>query len=90
MAYGLEVNGFAFNYGTYSVIQTGDVPLGAGQNFYKYYHPDITEFGVIFIPYGVRDTSLTEKRPTWSDNGSYIFINGVGVTTPHKYLVMGR
>jgi hypothetical protein len=90
MAYGLSVDGFAFNYGTYSVIETGQVPLGSWLNFYKFNHPDITQFGVIFIPYGVRDTSLTEVRPKWTDNGNYIFISGIGVTTPHRYLVLGR
>jgi hypothetical protein len=90
MAYGLNVDGVSFNYGTYSIIASGDVSLGSQTYFYTSGHPDITDYKVVFVPYGVRDTSFNEKRPTWTNYGSLIAIFGISVTTPHKYIVLGR
>lgn len=90
MAFGLSVDGFAFTYGTFSVVATGTVPLGSSTNFSKTGHSDLTQYRVVFIPIGVRDTSLAEKRPSFSNYSTYITVFGTGVTTPHKYIILGR
>jgi len=90
MAYGLSVNGFSFNYGKYSIVQTGDVPIGSYYYYYKSNSPVIQDYTVLFIPTGVRDTSEVHKRPYWQDNGSYIGIYGYYASSPHKYLILGR
>jgi hypothetical protein len=90
MTYGLSVDGFSFNYGKYSIIETGDVPLGSSYNYYKSNSPVIQVYTVLFIPTGVRDTSEIHTRPYWQNNSSYIGIFGTNASSPHKYLIMGR
>lgn len=89
MTWGLQVDGFNFTYGTYSVIEKGT--LSNTTTIYKSNHPDIRLWKVFFVPVGVRDIQKSETRPTFSETGSTITLNpvyssGVG----YLYFILGR
>jgi hypothetical protein len=88
MAYGLQINGFDFTYGVYSVIQKGTLYNTVIVD--KADHPDISQWSTVFVPVGVRDITRNELRPTTQ------YINNTIVMTPpasglaHLYFVLGR
>lgn len=90
MAYGLEINGFAFTYGALSVIAKGTINPGDTLSVGKLYHPDITDWRVIFTPTGVRDLAAGEVRPSFSQNQYAVIMNSPSNAGPHNYLVLGR
>lgn len=95
--YGLEINGFSFNYGVYSVIEKG--VLSGVTTITKEAHPDIRLWQVFFVPVGVRDINARELRPTSSESTvqnageTYNIITlvppSVG-TTSYLYFILGR
>lgn len=95
MAYGTVLNGFAFTYGSLSVVAKGTVsanPEGNGTYtiIYKEDHPDITDWRVVFTPTGVRDISVDEVRPYFAETAAAIFIHRPTGVSEHQYLVLGR
>jgi len=90
MAYGLAIDGFSFNYGTFSVIATGTVAVGYQTFIAKLSHPDITDWRVVFIPTGIRSPGDEEVRPTFTSNSYALFTTAPSNMSPHKYIVLGR
>lgn len=90
MAYGLEINGFAFTYGALSVIAKGTISPGATVSVTKSSHPDITDWRVIFTPTGVRDLAEGEVRPSWGQTSATVTLSSPSNAGPHNYLVLGR
>lgn len=89
MAWGLQVDGFNFTYGTYSVIEKGTLTQTVVVN--KSNHPDIRLWSVFFVPVGVRNIQNNETRPTFSETGTTITLNpvyssGIG----YLYFILGR
>jgi hypothetical protein len=89
MSYGLQIDGFNFTYGTYSVVQKGTLSQTVVVN--KADHPDISLWKVFFVPVGIRDTSRSEIRPSFAESGTNItmtpaFSSGLAYT----YYVLGR
>jgi hypothetical protein len=90
MAYGLEINGFAFTYGALSVIAKGAIAPGATVSITKADHPDITDWRVVFTPTGVRDLSNNQTRPSWGQSAATVTMSSPSNAGPHNYLVLGR
>ena len=90
MSYGLELDGFSFNYGVYSVIASGTVIVGYQTFIAKLSHPDITDWRIVFIPTGVRSPGDEEVRPSFSSNSYALFTTTPSNMSPHKYIVLGR
>jgi hypothetical protein len=89
MAYGLQIDGFDFTYGTYSVVQKGTLGyLNTVIN--KADHPDITIWKVFFVPIGVRDITKNEVRPTYVETGTTITLKDTSDPTTYLYFVLGR
>ena len=88
MSYGLEIDGFAFTYGAFSVIAKGTVPDGT-VSIAKADHTDITDFRVVFTPIGVRSPIDEEIRPSYSQTGTHVTIDGTGASS-HNYILLGR
>lgn len=90
MAYGLEINGFAFTYGALSVISTGTINPGDQLIINKSAHPDISDWRVVFTPTGVRDVAVEEVRPTSGEIFGLVFMEAPSNASPHNFLVLGR
>jgi len=88
MPYGLQVNGFNFTYGVYSVIEKG--VLDRTIVFNKLLHPDIKLWQTAFVPVGIRDTSRNELRPTVTEYSNAIMMTPPSTGLPHLYIVLGR
>lgn len=88
MAYGLEIDGFAFTYGTTSVIAKGAVT--STFTIQKSDHPDVTQWGAVFIPTGIRNLSSSEVRPQYSQTATTFTITKPTGMAPHNYLIIGR
>ena len=95
MSYGIQVDGQNLTYSALSVIAKGNVvPTNSGSTsasvLYKNNYPDVTEFKVVFIPIGIRDTSSEEVRPySVITSTSIIIYSPVNMST-HQFLVLGR
>jgi len=90
MSYGLELDGFSFNYGTFSVVKIGTVVVGTTTVITKSAHPDITDWRVVFIPDGIRNPGDEEVRPAFGASSSALTTVAPSNVSPHKYLVLGR
>ena len=90
MAYGIQVDGLNLTYSALSVVTKGSLTSATTINLTKSTYNDITEFTVVFIPIGIRDTSLEELRPTSSQTSTTITITQPSNGTNHQYLVLGR
>jgi hypothetical protein len=90
MAYGVSLNGFAFTYGSLSVIQAGSISPGGSVTIYKSSHPDITDWRVVFTPTGVRNIGENETRPYFSNSSISVVLTSPAAASPHNYLVLGR
>lgn len=90
MAYGIQIDGQNLTYSALSVIAKGSLSSAGSTNLSKNNFPDVSEFKVVFIATGVRDTSLEELRPTSSQSSTTITITQPSNGTPHQYLVLGR
>lgn len=90
MAYGLAIDGFSFNYGTYSVVATGTVTTGIQTFVTKAAHPDLSDLKVVFIPIGIRSPGDEEVRPVVIENSYALYANSPSNMSPHKYIVLGR
>tara|TARA_B100000214_G_scaffold338185_1_gene283180 strand:- start:356 stop:628 length:273 start_codon:yes stop_codon:yes gene_type:complete len=90
MAYGIQVDGLNLTYSALSVVAKGSLTSATTINLTKSTYNDITEFTVVFIPIGIRDTSLEELRPTSSQTSTTITITQPSNGTNHQYLVLGR
>jgi hypothetical protein len=89
MAYGLQVEGFNFTYGSFSILQTG-VVSGSSLYLYASNYPDITQFRVTFVPTGVRSTYDREVRPYVLYYSSLAAIINPSNASPHRYILFGR
>ena len=90
MAYGIQIDGQNLTYSALSVIAKGSLSSAGSTNLSKNSFPDVSEFKVVFIATGVRDTSEEELRPTSSQSSTTITITQPSNGTPHQYLVLGR
>ena len=90
MAYGIQVDGLNITNSALSVVTKGSLSSATTINLTKSTYNDITEFTVVFIPIGIRDTSLEELRPTSSQTSTTITITQPSNGTNHQYLVLGR
>ena len=90
MAYGLAIDGFSFNYGTFSVVATGIVTTGIQTFVSKAAHPDLSDLKVVFIPTGVRSPGDEEVRPVLIENSYALYANSPSDLSPHRYIVLGR
>jgi hypothetical protein len=88
MAYGLQVDGFNFTYGTFSILDSGTVT--GTQYLYTSNYPDISVFRVAFIPYGVRSTYYREVRPYALYYSSMVAIIVPTNASQHRWLLLGR
>ena len=90
MAYGIQVDGLNLTYSALSAVTKGSLTSATTINLTKSTYNDITEFTVVFIPIGIRDTSDEELRPTSSQTSTNITITQPSNGTNHQYLVLGR
>ena len=90
MAYGIQVDGLNITNSALSVVTKGSLSSATTINLTKSTYNDITEFKIVFIPTGIRDTSAEELRPTSSQSSTTISITQPSNGTPHQYLVLGR
>lgn len=90
MAYGIQVDGQNLTYSALSVITKGSLSSAGSINLSKNNFSDVSEFKVVFIATGIRDTSEEELRPTSSQSSTIITITQPTNGTPHQYLVLGR
>ena len=90
MSFGVAIDGFAYTYGTFSVITSGVVSTGNQTFASKLAHPDITDWRVVFIPTGLRDAGEEEIRPTLLENSYALYANSPSDLSPHRYIVLGR
>lgn len=88
MPYGLQVNGFNFTYGVYSVIEKGVLDHTVVVN--KLLHPDIRLWQTAFVPIGIRDTSRNELRPKVAETTNTITMTPPATGLSHLYIVLGR
>ena len=88
MSYGLEIDGFAFTYGVFSVIEKGAITSSISIN--KSNHPDVSEYKVAFNPVGVRNIGEVEVRPTFTETASTITITKPADMSAHNYIILGR
>jgi hypothetical protein len=97
MAYGIIVGGDTLTNSSLSVITKGNLPANnTGGNLSvtiltKADHPDVSEFNVVFISTGIRNTVTEQLRPRiLSDNSTYISLVKMAGMSAHQYLVLGR
>lgn len=90
MAYGIQVDGLNLNYSALSVITKGSLSSAGTTTLTKSNYSDVTEFKVVFIATGIRDTSEEELRPTATVSSTTITITQPTDGTPHQYMVLGR
>ena len=90
MAFGIQVDGVDLTNSSLSVIAKGNLNSSTTVTLTKSNYANVTEFKVVFIPIGIRDTSSEEVRPTSSQNSTYITITQPSNGSPHQYLVLGR
>lgn len=90
MAYGIQVNGVNLTYSALSVIAKGSLSSAGTTTLTKSNYSDVTEFKVVFIATGIRDTSDEERRPSATVGSSTITITQPSNATPHQYMVLGR
>jgi hypothetical protein len=90
VAYGIQLDGVDLAYSSLSVITKGALSSAGTITLTKSNYIDVTEFKVVFIATGVRDTSEEELRPTATQSGSNITITQPSGGSPHQYLVLGR
>ena len=90
MSFGVAIDGFAYTYGTFSVITSGVVSTGNQTFAAKLSHPDITDWRVVFIPTGVRSPGDEEVRPVLRENSYAVYANSPSDLSPHRYIVLGR
>lgn len=94
MAFGIELNGEPITYSALSVIDKG--VLSANIVLTKSSYPDVTEFHVVFMPVGIRDTSREETRPSATQTSTTISLvvgsspDTLSSPQAHQYLVLGR
>jgi hypothetical protein len=88
MTFGFAVNGVNLSYGHFSVVSKGTVT--GNMTFNKSDYPQVTQYKVVFIPTGVRDTSKLEVRPSFSDTTNTITITLPSNAGPHEYMLLGR
>lgn len=93
MTYGIQIDGVDLANSSLSVITKGSL-TAASSTFYtnitKSDFTDVSEFKVVFIATGIRDTSVQEVRPFFSESGTFISIGMPANAAPHQYLVLGR
>lgn len=90
MSFGVSIDGFAYTYGSFSVVSTGNVSTGSQTFALKAEHPDITDWRVVFIPTGLRDAGEEEIRPTLIESSTALSANSPADMSPHRYIVLGR
>ncbi|MDB4342605.1 hypothetical protein OAA20_00820 [bacterium] len=90
MAYGIQVDGLNLNNSALSVIAKGSLSSAGTITLTKNNYSDVTEFKVVFIATGIRDTSDEELRPTAAIGSTTITITQPTSGTPHQYMVLGR
>jgi len=90
MSYGIQVDGQNLTYSALSVITKGSLTSATSFSLTKSNYADVTEFKVVFVPIGIRDTSSEEVRPTSSQTSTAITITQPSNGSPHQYLVLGR
>jgi len=90
MAYGIQVDGLNLNNSALSVITKGSLNSAGTITLTKNNYSDVTEFKVVFIATGIRDTSDEELRPTAAVGSTTITITQPASGTPHQYMVLGR
>ena len=90
MAYGIQLDGVDLAYSSLSVITKGTLSSAGTITLTKSNYSDVTEFKVVFVATGIRDTSEQELRPSSSQSGATITITQPSGGTPHQYLVLGR
>jgi len=90
VAYGIQVNGVNLTYSALSVIAKGSLSSAGTTTLTKSNYSDVTEFKVVFIATGIRDTSDEERRPSATVGSSTITITQPSNATPHQYMVLGR
>lgn len=90
MAYGIQVDGLNLDNSALSVITKGSLSSAGTTTLTKNNYADVTEFKVVFIATGIRDTSDEELRPTATISSTTITITQPASGTPHQYMVLGR
>ena len=90
MAYGIQVDGLNLDSSALSVITKGSLSSAGTITLTKNNYSDVTEFKVVFIATGIRDTSDEELRPTATVGSTTITITQPASGTPHQYMVLGR
>lgn len=90
MAYGIQIDGVDLAFSSLSVVTKGMLSSAGTITLTKSSYTDVTEFKVVFVATGVRDTSEEELRPTSSQSGTSITIIQPSGGSPHQYLVLGR
>ena len=90
MAYGIQVDGANLNHSALSVITKGSLSSAGTTTLTKSNYSDVTEFKIVFIATGIRDTSDEELRPTATVSSTTITITQPTNGTPHQYMVLGR
>lgn len=90
MSFGLELNAFAYTYGSLSVVTKGTIAPGATITVAKPNHPDVTDWRVIFTPTGTRNVGEEEVRPTSNTGGNSVILTSPADASAHSYLVLGR
>ena len=90
MAYGIQVDGLNLDNSALSVITKGSLSSAGTTTLTKNNYADVTEFKVVFIATGIRDTSDEELRPTATISSTTITITQPASGTPHQYRVLGR
>jgi hypothetical protein len=90
MSFGVAIDGFAYTYGTFSVVATGIVTTGSQTFVSKSAHPDLSDLKVVFIPIGVRSPGDEEVRPVLIENSYALYANSPSDLSPHRYIVLGR
>ena len=95
MAYGIQVDGLNITNSALSVVAKGNVvPTNSSSTsvsvLSKSSYPYITEFKVVFVPTGIRDTSAEEVRPHAVISSNHISIYSPVGMSSHQYLVLGR
>lgn len=90
MAYGIQVDGLNLDNSALSVVTKGSLSSANTITLTKNNYSDVTEFKVVFIATGIRDTSDEELRPTATISSTTITITQPASGTPHQYMVLGR
>lgn len=90
MGYGIQIDGVNLTYSALSVIAKGSLSSAGTTTLTKSNYSDVTEFKVVFIATGLRDTSEEELRPTATVGSTTITITQPSSGSPHQYMVLGR